>query len=65
MTTISRRTALQVVAGAGALGLAAPPTPAAPAVQRGFDLADPMTAHRTHVKMVGSLGVKSFIRSCA
>jgi hypothetical protein len=65
MTTISRRTALQVVAGAGALGLAAPPTLAAPAVPRGFDFADPMTAHRTHVKMVGSLGdevVCSFMR---
>jgi hypothetical protein len=65
MTPISRRTALQVVAGAGALGLAAPQAPAASALPRDFNLADPMTAHRTHVKMVGSLGdevVCSFMR---
>jgi hypothetical protein len=60
---------LQAVDGAGALGLAAErataASPATPAVPRGFDLADPLTALRTHVKMVGSLGdevVCSFMR---
>jgi len=69
MTLLSRRAALQVVAGAGALGIATQRAPeasaATPHLPRGFDLADPLTALRTHVKMVGSLGdevVCSFMR---
>lgn len=67
MTTISRRHALQGVAGLGALGLAAG-TSGATAVkpaQGRLDFNDPLTALRTHVKMVGSLGrevVHSFMR---
>jgi hypothetical protein len=69
MTRISRRTALQGVAGLGALAATAADSPvalgaaAAPAAR--LDFADPLTALRTHVKMVGSLGrevVYSFMR---
>ena len=68
MTRISRRKALQGVAGLGALGLAtAGPNPAmaATAAAPRLDFSDPLTALRTHVKMVGSLGkevVYSFMR---
>jgi hypothetical protein len=76
MTGISRRTALQGAAGLGAIGLATPAIaaaaatqsampPAVPTAPRGLDLKDPLTAMRTHVKLVGSLGkevVYSFMR---
>ena len=59
---------MQGVAGLGALGLAtAGPNPAmaATAAAPRLDFSDPLTALRTHVKMVGSLGkevVYSFMR---
>ena len=68
MNTITRRAALQGAAGFAALGVGAgldtavaAPAPATPRL----DLADPVTALRTHVKMVGSTGrevVYSFMR---
>ncbi len=70
MTRISRRKALQGVAGLGALGLAtgaaqSASSAASVAAAAGPDFSDPLTVLRTHVKMVGSLGqevVYSFMR---
>jgi hypothetical protein len=69
MNRITRRTALQGAAGFAALGLVAGPAvgtaAAAPSPQPQLDLADPVTALRTHVKLVGSTGrevVYSFMR---
>ena len=66
MPSMTRRAALGGVAGLGTLALA--PTTAqnaTAAVPKDFNLADPLTTLRTHVKMVGSLGteiVYSFFR---
>lgn len=54
MTTISRRDALAGAAGLSAFALGGPSARAAMA--QGLDLNDPVTALRTHVKLVGSLG---------
>jgi hypothetical protein len=66
MTRISRRAAMQGAAGVAALGLAGPRTgTAAAATVPRPDFTDPLTVHRTHVKLVGSLGrevVHSFFR---
>jgi hypothetical protein len=65
MSVISRRAALQGAAGLGSLALAAGGAGAAAAKPTPPDFTDPLTALRTHVKMVGSLGreaVVSFMR---
>ena len=66
MQSMTRRAALGGVAGLGALSLAPSITQGAAAVvPKDFNLADPLTALRCHVKMVGSLGtetVYSFFR---
>lgn len=65
MQSISRRAALGSVAGLGALALAPGSARSAAAVPEGFNLADPLTALRTHVKLVGSVGnevVHTFFR---
>lgn len=66
MQSITRRAAIGGVAGLGTLALAPAVAQAAGAVApQGLNLADPLTALRTHVKMVGSVGteiVHSFFR---
>lgn len=66
MTLISRRTALQSAAGLGALGLTGQAALAGAHSDTSLpDFSDPVTAMRTHVKIVGSLGkepVYSFYR---
>lgn len=63
MTRISRRHALGSMAGLGAAGLLG--ARAASAAVTAPNFADPLVAHRTHVKMIGSLGnetIVSFMR---
>lgn len=66
MRSITRRAALGGVAGLGTLALASAGAKTSEAtVPEGFNLDDPLTALRTHVKMVGSLGsetVHTFFR---
>lgn len=59
MDSISRRTALGSVAGLGALALAPSVARSAAAQPPKLDLADPLTALRAHVKMVGSVGTEA------
>ncbi|MFZ1625472.1 MAG: DUF1838 family protein [Gammaproteobacteria bacterium] len=66
MRSITRRAALGGVASLGTLAMASAAAKTSGAtVPEGFNLADPLTALRTHVKMVGSLGsetVHTFFR---
>lgn len=60
MQSITRRAALGSVASLGTLALAPSVTQGAETVvPKGFSLTDPLTALRSHVKMVGSLGTET------
>lgn len=65
MKSMTRRAALGGAASLSALAFGPTSTQAAASLPAGFDLADPLTALRTHVKMVGSLGnevINTFFR---
>jgi hypothetical protein len=68
MRDLTRRDALAAAAGLAALGAGTPAAAATPGRRKPAaapDFADPLVAHRTHVKVVGSLGrevVHSFMR---